>query len=147
MGTNFQFCLNAGTNTTMEVTGLKEGETNTVAVAAYDSDGNISPPSYVITLIVPAPGEVRIVAAPGPGSPAVLSFTVEAGRSYKLEASTDLINWSVEAGRSYKLEASTDLINWSVIWETATTNDEWIQLEDNESAGLPMRFYRLSLSR
>jgi hypothetical protein len=52
-GTNFQYVVNVGTNTSYEVSGLQEGQTYTFAVIAYTSQGLGSPPSNLITYIVP----------------------------------------------------------------------------------------------
>jgi hypothetical protein len=122
-GTNFQCVLDAGTNTTEEVGGLQEGETNTFAVTAYDFEGFESPASNLISYIVP--GTVRVMPRAGPRSPATLRFPVA-------------------PGHTYQVQASVNLTTWSTIWQTTATNNVWTQFQDVEGANLGMRFYRLA---
>jgi hypothetical protein len=121
-GTNFQYKVDAGTNTSYQVGGLQEGQTNSFIVTAYDAQGVESEPSNLISYLVP--GRVNFAAKAGPRSPAVLSF-------------------SVAPGHTYQVQASVNLTTWSTIWQTTPTNNAWTQFEDAEGANLRMRFYRL----
>jgi hypothetical protein len=49
-----------------------------------------------------------------------------------------------EAGRTYSIEVSTDLVNW-VAWTNQTTSDGTIVITDTESRNCPARFYRAKL--
>jgi hypothetical protein len=49
-----------------------------------------------------------------------------------------------EAGRTYSIEVSTDLVNW-VAWTNQTTSDGTISITDTESKNFPARFYRAKL--
>jgi hypothetical protein len=114
--------LDAGTNTTYEVTGLEEGQTVNFVVTSYNAQGVESTPSNLISYIVP--GIVSVAPKAGPRSPAV-------------------INFPVAPGHTYQVQASVDLATWSTIWQTTATNNAWTQFEDVEGANLKMRFYRL----
>jgi hypothetical protein len=46
-----------------------------------------------------------------------------------------------EAGRTYSIEVSTNLVNW-VAWTNQTTSDGTISVTDTEAGNYPMRFYR-----
>jgi hypothetical protein len=59
-GTNFQYVLDVGTNTSYEVSGLQEGQTYTFAVTACTSQGLGSPPSNLITYTVPGMVEITL---------------------------------------------------------------------------------------
>jgi hypothetical protein len=121
-GTNFQYEMDAGTNTTYEVTGLVEGQTVSFVVTSYNAQGVESTPSNLISYIVP--GMVSVSPKAGPRSPAV-------------------INFPVAPGHTYQVQASVDLATWSTIWQTTATNNAWTQFKDVEGANLKMRFYRL----
>jgi fibronectin type 3 domain-containing protein len=122
-GTNFQYEMDAGTNTIFEVSGLQEGETNSFVVTAYDAQGVDSAPSNLITYVVP--GTVNIASKAGAGSPAIITFPVV-------------------TGYTYQVQASVNLITWSNVWQTTATSNGWIQFEDSESTHLNTRFYRLA---
>lgn len=49
-----------------------------------------------------------------------------------------------EAGRTYSIEVSTDLVNW-VSWTNQTTSDGTISVTDTDSGNYPARFYRAKL--
>ncbi|HEY2084298.1 MAG TPA: hypothetical protein VGI88_16070 [Verrucomicrobiae bacterium] len=49
-----------------------------------------------------------------------------------------------EAGRTYSIEVSTDLVNW-VPWTNQTTSDGTITVTDTDSGNYPARFYRAKL--
>jgi hypothetical protein len=121
-GTNFECRVDVGTNTSCVVEGLQAGQTNYFAVVAYDAQGNESPMSNVFPYIVP--GKLSLAPCAGPQSAAVISFPVA-------------------PGYTYQVQASVDLTTWSTIWQTAATNNAWSGFEDDESASLNMRFYRL----
>ncbi len=122
-GTNFQYVLDTGTNTSYLVSGLQEGQTNSFAVTAYDSQGVESDLSNLISYIVP--GAVKVARKAGARSPSV-------------------INFSVAPGHTYKVQASVNLTTWSTIWQTTSTSNAWAQFQDVEGANLKMRFYRLA---
>ena len=49
-----------------------------------------------------------------------------------------------EAGRTYSIEVSSNLVNW-VAWTNQTTSDGNISITDTDSRNCPMRFYRARL--
>jgi hypothetical protein len=49
-----------------------------------------------------------------------------------------------EAGRTYSIEVSTNLVNWTP-WTNETTSDGTISVTDTDSANYPQRFYRAKL--
>ena len=122
-GTNFQYIIDAGTNTSYEISGLQEGHTNTFAVTAYDDLGIDSAPSNLISYIVP--GLLTVAPIAGPGSPALISFPVA-------------------PGLTYQLQASVDLTTWSIIWQTTAASNAWTQVQDLQAANFNMRFYRVA---
>lgn len=121
-GTNFQYKVDAGANTNYILSGLLEGQTNSIVVTAYNAQGVESQPSNLITFIVP--GLVNITPPAGPRSPALISFPVA-------------------PGHTYQVQASIDLTAWFTLWEMTATNNAWTQFKDVEGANLKMRFYRL----
>jgi hypothetical protein len=122
-GTNFQYVVDAGTNISVELTGLVEGQTNMIEVVAYDAQGTESTPSNLINYIVP--GLIRVTPKQGSRNPTQVSFPVA-------------------SGHTYKVQASEDLKTWVTIWQTTATSNVWAQFEDVESANMKMRFYRVA---
>jgi hypothetical protein len=120
---NFEYEMDTGTNTSFEVSGLQEGQTDYFVVTSYNAQGADSPPSNMISFIVP--GQVKLVHPAGEASPAMISF-------------------SVAPGHAYQLQASVDLTTWSTIWQTTATNNAWSQYEDYAGAKMNVRFYRLA---
>jgi hypothetical protein len=119
--TNFSRQVDAGTNTSWSVTGLKEGGTNYFVVSAYDVNHNESLPSNQTVYYVP--GVVQLAAVNGPH-----------------QAVT--VNFPVAPGHTYAVQASTDLKNWHTIWQTTALSNTWVQYQDPVAVNLPMRFYR-----
>jgi len=122
-GDDFQYIVDAGTNTSYEITGLQEGQTNTFAVTAYNTQGEESDLSNLITYIIP--GIMNVAPKAGARSPAV-------------------INFPVAPGHTYQVQASVNLTTWSTIWQITSTSNAWTQFQDVEGANLKMRFYRLA---
>ena len=114
-----------GTNTVYRLTGLKEGQTNYLAVTSYDITGMEGLPSGEISYLVPG---LMLAALPSKaGDPMKLSFVVAPG------------HW-------YEVQASVDLQNWSTIWQTGTaTSNAWVLFQDPQTGSFPNRFYRLAM--
>ncbi len=114
-----------GTNTVYRLTGLKEGQTNYLAVTSYDSIGAEGLPSVEISYLVPG---LMLAALPSKaGDPMRLSFPVAPG------------HW-------YGVQASVDLKNWSTIWQTSTaTSNAWVVFQDPQAGSFPSRYYRLAM--
>ncbi len=55
------------------------------------------------------------------------------------------VNFPAVVGRTYVLQASTDLNSWQQIWTTSVATNGWVQFQDLQSPALPKRFYRLVL--
>ncbi|HUC84516.1 MAG TPA: fibronectin type III domain-containing protein [Candidatus Acidoferrales bacterium] len=122
---NFIYKVDAGNATSVTVSNLSPGLTYYFAATAYDLFGDESGLSAEISFIVP--GVLCFSPAANGGAPASLSFPVEPG------------HW-------YEIQASTDLQNWTSIWQSAvmTTND-WTQVIDPAMASFGQRFYRLAI--
>jgi hypothetical protein len=119
---NYTQSIDAGTNTSLTVPGLQEGQTTYMVVVAYNAQGMQSPPSNEISYIVP--GALSVLSKAQPRSPTYLSFVAA-------------------PGHTYTVQASVNLTTWSTIWRTSATTNGWVQCEDPEGANLKMRFYRL----
>ena len=116
--------LDVGNNNHAEITGLKEGLNYTFYVTAYNPFRVESPPSQPISFSVPVPLQMNQSA---PGAPGRMRFPAA-------------------PGRSYELQASTDLINWSTIWQTGVVNKyAWIEYQDPRARYYSSRFYRLKV--
>jgi hypothetical protein len=50
-----------------------------------------------------------------------------------------------EAGKSYVIEASSDLASWTE-WGTATATGNGIEIVDDIASGVPRRFFRARLA-
>ena len=113
----------AGTNTSINLTGLIEGQTNYFVVAAYGSNRLEGAASGQISYIVP--GLMRYSTPTQQGNPASLIFPVANG------------HW-------YEVQASTNLTTWSTIWQSPTSSSNaWVTYQDPQSISFRTRFYRL----
>ena len=114
---------NVGLSTQAKITGLKEGLNYSFKVTAYNQFGVESLPSAPLNYFVPVPLEI---ARPVGTSPYMR------------------LRFPVSPGRTYELQASSDLKNWSTIWQTGSilfyTQTDY---EDRRSVGLVKQFYRL----
>lgn len=116
--------LDVGGNTYAEVPGLKEGLNYTFYVTAYNPYRIESAPSLPISFRVPVPLQM---ISPSPTTAGKLRFPAA-------------------PGRSYELQASTDLVNWSTIWQTGVANSyAWIEYQDPRARYYNSRFYRLQV--
>jgi hypothetical protein len=121
--TNYSTQINVGTNTTVTLTGLKEGTTNYFAVSAYNSanvTGNLSAPiSYIV------PGLLIMTPSVGGTNLPPLTFPTAVG------------HW-------YAIQASTNLTMWTNVFQTATaTTNVWASYQDPQGSSFSQRFYRL----
>jgi uncharacterized repeat protein (TIGR03803 family) len=83
------------------------------------------------------------------GMGTVFRLSIEpAFRAMTLTGNALNLNWSAEAGGSYQLQYSTDLIsgNWNNLGNIVTTTGSTISATDSVTNG-PQRFYRLVLSQ
>jgi hypothetical protein len=120
---NYSASYNVGTNTVYKLTGLKEGQTNYIAVTSYDANGVEGLPSAEIGYVVP--GLMLATLPSKAGDPMRLRFVVAPG------------HW-------YEVQASVDLTNWSTIWRTGTAiSNSWVVFQDPQTGSFPSRFYRL----
>jgi hypothetical protein len=124
--TNYTTRLNVGTNTTITVTGLKEGSTDYFAVTAYNSAGIESPTSTQISYLVP--GLLVLNNSSTNGNAPQIRFPVAVGHSYQVQASTDLHTW-------------TNLLQTSL-----ATSNAWFSYSDPQAAAFQIRFYRLVMN-
>lgn len=118
--------FDVGTNTSITLTGLTEGQTNYFAVTSYNTMRVESAPSTQLAYIVP--GVARMSAPTKPGNPATISFPVS-------------------PGHTYSVLASTDLKTWTTLYTTASaTSNGWFSYQDPQTSQFPKRFYRIKLN-
>jgi hypothetical protein len=118
--------FDVGTNVDITLTGLKEGNTNFIAVAAYNSARTESAASPAASYIVP--GLVKLASPSKPGNPATLSFPVAVGHSYEIMASTNLQTWT------------------NIGQTTVSTSNAWVNFQDPQPGPFSRRFYRLIMN-
>ena len=127
-GTNsgvYTSMFDAGTNTAVNVSGLKEGQTNYFMVVGYNSARILGTPSPEISYL--APGCLRLGARPSTNG-AALSFPVA-------------------VGHPYSVQASTDLQTWTTLWQSgSSTSNAWVSYFDAQASAYPERFYRLLMN-
>jgi hypothetical protein len=115
----------AGANTSVTISGLREGHTYYFAAVAYDILGEESAPSPEVTYIVPG----LLVLSPG----------TDSGKTMNL-------NFPVAPGGWYELQVTADLHSWTNLWQIGTsTSNAWVQFADTQANPAPQRFYRLIL--
>jgi len=119
---NYTSRIDVGTNTTVTLTGLKEGQTNYFTVAAYNSARIEGSPSAPIVYLVP--GLARLTP-PRSGNPASISFPAAIGHWYEVQASVNLTNWS------------------TIYQSSSSTSNAWMTFNDPQSATFSKRFYRV----
>jgi hypothetical protein len=98
-GITFDNQIDAGTNTSVAVTGLAPGSTNYFEVVAYDTNDDQSPPSNQIEYNVPAiPETVSVLANPASGGGVSGGGSFYAGSSITVTADAGsgyaFINWT-----------------------------------------------------
>lgn len=119
--------IDVGPTTSTTISGLKEGLSYSFTVTAYNSLGVESAPSDEAQITVPVP--IQLTRPSSPGAAKRLRFPVA-------------------PGRSYEVQASTDLRNWTTIWQTGLASSyTWIEVPDLQSTTLKQRFYRLKVNR
>ena len=115
--------LDAGTNTIAAVKNLQAGTRYYFEVTAFDSNGIPSNPSAEISYLMP--GAVNLNIVNGAAGQVDVSFPVE-------------------PGNYYDLQASPDAHAWSLIWRTGiSTSNDWTHYDDVGSSTVGSRFYRV----
>jgi len=112
---------NVGSSTNTMVGGLLEGQTYYFAVTAYTYDGEES--DYSDEFVYLVPGMLTLTQATTPASPLIIRFPVE-------------------AGHSYQLQQSTDLVNWTTFWQTTGYSNVWVEFNAPITPA-PAGFYRV----
>jgi hypothetical protein len=121
----YSYKVDAGNNTSLTLSNLTCGVTYYFAATAYDANGDESLFSSEVSFI--ADGVLKMTSAATAGNPAALSFPVEPG------------HW-------YEVQATTDLQNWTSIWQSqVTVSNVWMQFTDPNAGSYASRFYRLVL--
>jgi hypothetical protein len=128
--TKVEFYLN-GTNQgedtsapfTFELTGLAAG-THSLTAAATDNSGARSTSTRVFITVVNPPQILQ-------------QDTIYTGGEFRLPM-------MLETGRSYLIQASTDLVAWTTI-QAFQTFGSAIEFVDTEAGSYPGRFYRITL--
>jgi hypothetical protein len=98
-GTNFDSEMDAGDSTTATVTNLAAGSTNYFEVAAYDTNGDFSPPSNLIEYVVPiSTNTVTVEVNSGNAGTATGGGTFATGASVTVTASANagytFVSWT-----------------------------------------------------
>ena len=114
--------LDIHTNTIASITDLKEGEVYYFVVAAYDQQGVESAPSNEVSYLVPG----------------LVELTLNSTNSYD----ELLLRTSVVWGRTYKVQASTNLVYWTTILQTNAFDNDWMEFPVPRQ-DTPMLFYRV----
>jgi hypothetical protein len=83
---------------------------------------------------VPITGKRQAALEPGTSTATLTSL------QRSVEGSAQL-TFAGEAGRTYRIEATTDLVNWTSLGTVTGTGDTW-QFTDTSAANLGLRFYR-----
>ena len=89
-------------------------------VTAYTADGVESLPSNEVAYTVP--GSLRLT----------LSLAGE-----------QQINFVTEAGKSYFLQTSSNLVQWTTIQQMQSSSNAWDYFLDSPAPTVPVRFYRI----
>ena len=125
-GTNsggYPWRIDVGNHSTAMVSNLPPGVTYYFVVTAYAADGAESLPSNEVTYLVPG----------------MLRLTV--GSTNQTQ-----INFVSETGKTYYLQASSNLAQWVTIQQMQPGSNAWVSFLDPVQAILPARFYRILAS-
>lgn len=119
--------LDVGNRTTALIPGLAEGIIHYLMVTAYTANRVESIPSNEVTYQVPPlpAARLELIPAPGTQAPATLRATLE-------------------PGRQYLIQASSDLKTWTTIHTGIVGSEGEVLFQDPEAATHDRRFYRLS---
>ena len=118
--------VNAGTATSVTISGLVEGTTYFFAATWYDILGMESEFSTEVSYTVP--GTI-------PGTPATLQIRVGPTRQVILTVTGPV-------GSTQNLQASPDFITWAVIGTVVVPAGGSLDFTDTNAASFPKRFYR-----
>jgi hypothetical protein len=123
----YPWTVDVGGRTMAIIPGLTEGVTYYLAVTAYNTNRIESIPSNELSYQVPPlpAGRLELIRSAGTGVPAILRA-------------------SLDPGRQYQIQASSDLKNWTMIDQGIVGSQGVIVYQDQASANLPRRFYRLN---
>jgi hypothetical protein len=117
--------ITAGNVTMAAISNLCAGVTYYFATTAVGTNGDESAFSNVAGFIIP--GVLTLSRGTNPGTPAVISFPVEPG------------HW-------YEVQATTNLTSWTTVWQTGvSTSNNWVQFTDPDTGAFSSRYYRLAL--
>jgi hypothetical protein len=123
---NYTNMVNPGKATSAIISGLVEGTTYFFAATSYDIFGLESDWSNEASYTVP--GTM-------PGALAKLQMRVAPTRQVVLTVTG-------QAGRTYNIQASPDLITWTVIGSALVPAGGSLDFTDTNAASFPRRFYR-----
>jgi hypothetical protein len=117
--------ISPGNVTSTTLSNLTEGATYYFVATACDLNANESPRSTETSFIVP--GVLSVSRSPSTSQRALLSFPVE-------------------PGHYYEVQATTNFQSWTSLWQTGvSSSNAWVQFSDSSSSALRSRFYRLAL--
>jgi hypothetical protein len=112
--------LDVGNQTTATLTNLTAGSTYHFVVTAYTADGVESLPSNEVIYTVPG----------------LLHLTLSL-------AGEQQINFVTEAGKSYFLQISSNLVQWTTTQQVQGYSNAWNYFIDSPVPKYPARFYRI----
>jgi hypothetical protein len=120
---SYQRRVDAGDQTNLLVTNLTSGVRYYFTVTAYSRANVESAPANEVSYLVPG----AFYLSPGPAAGVQLNFVCEPGKTYSLQASTNLVDW-VEMG------------------SVQSQTNAWLSQLDPASTTLVCRFYRIQCS-
>jgi len=106
--------------------------TNQLAQIQFHNPAGLAAGTYPAKILLT--GEI----VPNSGAP------LHADLALNVQSNGMQINLRGEAGRSYSIETSTDLVHW-VPWTNQVASDGTIHVTDTQTTNAPVRFYRAKL--
>ena len=116
----YQQRFDVGTQTSATVSNLSPGLKYYVTVRAYDAANVESPSANEVSYVIP--GAMNLSMQPAAGVQ---------------------LNFVSEPGKTYLLQATTDLKNWTTLQTVQSVTNAWTSWVDPQSAEFDHRFYRI----
>ena len=138
--------VDVGNQTTVTLSNLPSGVTCYFVVTAYAADGTESLPSNEVSYL--PLGALQVIAGADSRNqeeevahlpPGILQLTVRADGQMQ-------VNFESETGKTYYLQASTNLAQWVTIQELQAGSNALNRFLDPDAVFFPARFYRILVS-